>query len=141
MKRYEREIEEILQKIVDFPSDSNARRRAKRPGLWSQIRHRIPPISLSFTTNNLTVAAVILTILGFALHDYAPRVAPLASMAAVVLFVAIIYQSFQHRRTRYEKRWRGQVIQFPSKQRTPWNELRFRLTILWRSLRWWISQR
>lgn len=142
MKRYEREIEEILQKIVDFPSDESMRRRAKRPktNFWSQLYRRFSTGSLSVTTGNLTVAAVVLAILGYALRDYAPGIAPFASLAAVVLFVAVIAQSFRQRRPRHEKRWRGRLIEFPRKRLDPWDELRFRLAVLWRNLRRWTGR-
>jgi len=141
MKRYEREIEEILQKIVDFPSE-NSVRRTRRPkrSFLDRVRAGIPAVSPTLTTGNLTFGAILLAILGFALRDFAPSVAPLASMAAVALFVAVIVESLFRRRPRYEKRWRGQVIEFPRKKLAPWNELRFRITILWRSLRWWMSR-
>ncbi|MCL5959709.1 MAG: hypothetical protein M1358_10430 [Chloroflexi bacterium] len=153
MKRYEREIEEILQKIVDFPADGEARRRAMRrsPSLWSRARHRlcsVRPMSIASNLasnlrigSNLVVAAIAMTILGFALREYAPRLAPFVSLLAVALFVMVFFRSFQRRRPRYEKRWRGEIIEFPRKKTNPWTDLRFSLTIMWRNFRRWIGWR
>ena len=82
------------------------------------------------------LAAIAMTVLGFALSSYAPRLAPFASVIAAALFVAVLVSGYRRRsRPRYEKRWRGQIIEFPHKKKTPWKQLTYEIVLFWRSFR------
>ena len=113
--RIEREIEELLEKIDDFPAESariRARRRSPRyhlSRLTRAARSRIP---------RLTASTLLITGLALVFFSYLVllRLNIAAGQAGIVigiaLFVAAFLASFRPRGVpRNEKRWRGQIIE------------------------------
>ncbi|MBI2952909.1 MAG: hypothetical protein HYY30_01240 [Chloroflexi bacterium] len=144
MKRYEREIAELLDKMDEFiPSERP--RRSKRgwsryfaiyayrlrnwPGGIAQI---ISARSLSSTT--LIIACIALALLAYLLRDLFRPAAPFASIASVAFLIAALLQHAIQRRRAPEKRWRGQVIQMESYRRGRFSSLGYRWHRIWRDL-------
>jgi hypothetical protein len=106
----EREIEEILSRIDEFPKESAfgrlRRRWAKRFRRWrGRLALRLPRISLG----HVMVASVLLIILAYAFRSTAfGRYA--FAVGLLLLFFAVAASFFSARRPKQEKRWRGQVV-------------------------------
>jgi hypothetical protein len=106
----EREIEEILNRIDEFPKESAfgrlRRRWGKRFRGWRRrLTPRLPHISLG----HVMAASVLLIILAYAFRSTAfGRYA--FAVGLVLLFSAIAVSFFTARRPKQETRWRGQVV-------------------------------
>lgn len=111
--RLQREIEEILQKIDDFPTEA-ARIRAKRKrAKISGLRRRLTP-HFSLTAPQTILAGIALILVSyFIIGRVDSDVARWGIIVGLVLFFSGFVFSAWPRRTpsmRVEKRWRGRVI-------------------------------
>ncbi|HWO94189.1 MAG TPA: hypothetical protein VNL92_05435 [Dehalococcoidia bacterium] len=112
--RVEREIEDILRKIDDFPTEA-ARRRERRgreapqASLGQRLARRIGRI----TPAQLMIASMVLVFAGFLIVDpIEANVAKYMIIAGLILFFSSFVLSFRPaRRQQAPKRWRGRVIE------------------------------
>lgn len=119
--KWEREIEEVLRKKKFIEEDEPAppppprpiRRREPRKssGRWRRAVQDLSPSRLMWYGLGLGAAIYVLRPL------FGPAVLFLA-LASVALIIAAVVVSVMQRESPYvEKRWRGQVIELPSRQR------------------------
>ncbi len=102
-RRYEKEIEEILNR-----DDRRARRTERVRSVTRRVT--VTPRRLSFSSGKLMLAGVLLIAAGWI---FKPLFVLLASVGAL-LFVAGYIAYFARSRTQpVEKRWRGEVVNFP----------------------------
>jgi hypothetical protein len=107
----EREIEEILNKLDQFVPEESAASRMRRRwgdrvyGLQRAVAERLSRISLG----HVMVASLLLIIVAFALRwTVFGRYALVAGL--ILLFSTIAVSFFTARRSKQEKRWRGQPV-------------------------------
>jgi hypothetical protein len=122
MKRYEREIAELLEKMDDFVPEKAPRRKKRPPKSriqqWIRFVLSLPFFSstsiMTITPTSLIVASIILALMGYLLRDLYRPAAPWASMVSVLLLLSALLVSVTRRRRRNQQRWRGRVIEFES---------------------------
>lgn len=112
-QKFEREIEEILQKEGEFlagpPRSRPPRRRRpgrRGPSLLLQLATRFVASTGAFMLGSIALALVALLLWNTA----ASFLGQLLVLAAVTLFLASYAVSFIKPPAGYEKRWRGEVI-------------------------------
>jgi VIT1/CCC1 family predicted Fe2+/Mn2+ transporter len=110
--KIEREVEEILRKLDKFVPEEGrlvrARRRLGRAasGLLHTLRVRLARISLG----QVMLASLILVVVAFFFRSASPTLARWAIIAGLILFFTAFVLSLLGGRSRYERRWRGRVI-------------------------------
>ena len=109
----EKEIEEILTRLDQFvPEESRLARFRHRladtiTGLPRGLVALLPRVSLG----QLMIASFLLIVLAYLFRFYIPSLARYAIIAGLVLFAVAFALSLRGGgRTRYERRWRGQVM-------------------------------
>lgn len=140
MKRYEREIAELLEKMDDFIPDKAPRRKKRAPN--RRIRRLIRLIqslnitpTTDITPTSLIIASVVLAFLAYLFHDFFRPVAPLASVASVCLLLAALAMSIIRRRRQIQRRWRGRVIELDNyRSGSFFARLRYRWRRIWKNL-------
>lgn len=125
--RVQREIEELLDKLDNFVPEErlvskikSRRRREEGPGTvgraWDGLRLRVSRMTLG----HLMIAGIVLMLLAWLAPGLFAGYARWASLLGVALTVIAFVASFIARDSRrtiagarhYEKRWRGQVIEY-----------------------------
>jgi len=110
--KIEREVEEILRKLDKFvPEESRlarARRRLRQAasGLLHSLRVRLSRIS----PGQVMLASLILVVVAFFFRSASPVLARWVIIGGLILFCTAFVLSLLGGRSRYERRWRGQVI-------------------------------
>lgn len=136
-ERLEREIEEILGKIENFPDPSVRARRARkrrfaRLGNAMMVRQRAIARELSrVSVSQLMLAAFLLILFSFFFRRMSPMVMNWVLYAGIVLFVssfAIMVFSGRSGRT-VQQNWRGRTVEYST-----------RPSIAERAIRWWRSR-
>jgi len=128
--RLEREIEEILGKIEQFPdAESRAKRNRRRNAnrfttRFSEIQRGIARRLSTISIGQLMLASFLLILFSFFLRGRGlpPTVASWLLVAGVILFVSTFAVSIFGPRSRggrggiskVEHRWRGRAVQSPS---------------------------
>ena len=121
--RVEREIEEILRKIDDFPTEA-ARVRAQRkkanhgPSLGERVARQLSRV----TASQLTLIGIAL-VLGsyFIVARIQPTIGTYGIIAGLILFFSSFVLSMRPAGPpRTEKRWRGRVIDTQPPGRRAW---------------------
>jgi len=108
----EREVEEILRKLDKFvPEEGRLARARRRLGqaasdLWHTLLARLSHISLG----QVMLASLILVVVAFLFRSASPTLARWAIIGGLILFFSVFGLSLLGGRSRYERRWRGQVI-------------------------------
>jgi hypothetical protein len=128
--RVDREIEEILSRAGDFgrPGPDDPRIPPQKPSLFSRISRYLRGLSVSGQTMLLSL---VLAVVAFALSSSFPQIAAVVTIVSVSLFASAYFKAFQGpKNIGPERRWRGQVIEYPKYGR---NDLG------WRLRRWWQS--
>lgn len=120
--RVEREIEEILRKIDDFPTEA-ARIRAQRK---KTAQGPSPVQRVSRRLSRITASQLMLTSIALVLGSYFivgqidETVSRFGIIAGIILFFSSFALSFRPagvaRSPGAEKRWRGRVIDTPQQQ-------------------------
>lgn len=133
-QRYEREIEEILQRIE--PSLPKPRAAGpKRPALGSGQGRSLSLLRLAgrLDPGRVMLWGFGLFLLALLLQGGSPGLArPVALLGGVLLVLAYVL-SFTNLGARPEKRWRGRTIDLP-RLRSPMEQW------LWRLVRWFRSR-
>lgn len=133
MKRYEREIAELLEKLDEFIPDDRPR-RPKR-ALGEKIRRLLRALtSRSASPTSLIIAAFVLAFLAYILREVFRPAAPYASIGSLVLFVAAIISYAIERRRTPEKRWRGRIIEIESRRKHSFADLSRHWRRFWHNL-------
>jgi VIT1/CCC1 family predicted Fe2+/Mn2+ transporter len=110
--KIEREVEEILRKLDKFvPEESRLVRARRRLGqatsdLARALLGRLSRISLG----QIMLASLIVVVVAFFFRSASPTLARWAIIVGLLLFFSVFVLSLLGGRSRYEKRWRGQVI-------------------------------
>ena len=108
----EREVEEILRKLDKFvPEEGRLARARRRLGqaasdLWHTLLARLSHISLG----QVMLASLILVVVAFFFRSASPTLARWAIIGGLILFFSAFVLSLLGGRSRYERRWRGEVI-------------------------------
>jgi hypothetical protein len=110
--KIEREVEEILRKLDKFvPEESRLVRTRRRLGqatsdLAGALLGRLSRISLG----QVMLASLVVVVVAFLFRSSSPTLARWAIIGGLLLFFGAFVLSVVGGRSRYEKRWRGQVI-------------------------------
>ncbi|MCL5264235.1 MAG: hypothetical protein M1343_03405 [Chloroflexi bacterium] len=137
MKKYEREIADLLDKMDKFIPDESPSHRARR-SFDRYIRRAMSAIpswstiaSWDITPTSLMVASIAFAFAAALLSSILRPAAPLASIASVALLLAAIILQALGRRRRPERRWRGRVIDLDDYRRTSAFGLGYRWRMVW----------
>ena len=114
-QRYQREIEEILDKVnEDAPVESRAK-RGSRPGSAPSKRrpepNRRPRVTFDFSPGRLLVIGVLLLAGALVLKLIGVGFAAPFAWVGIALFVVAYILFFTKPRRTVERRWRGQSIE------------------------------
>ena len=102
-RKYEKEIEDIIDR-----DERRARRAERVRTVTRRVRFSRPQTTLS--SGNLMMAGIALIVVGFVLKSLFVLLATVGAL----LFVAGYIMYFARSRQRpYQKRWRGEVVDFP----------------------------
>lgn len=107
----QREIEEILNKLDEFIPEQKASSRIRKR--WSEKLHafggRLGGLVSHVSMGHLMIVSLVLIFIAFAFRSSA--IGQYSMIAGLSLLGLTIVVSFlANRRTRSEKRWRGQVV-------------------------------
>ena len=109
-KRYEKEIEEILEQAGEFGSHKPINNCKGIVGiLWGYIVQSIGGKSLVLTPGRIMITSVLLLMVGLISNSFIHGVGAWIAWIGFLLFI-VGYASFLIRPKRIEKRWRGQLI-------------------------------
>ena len=118
-QRYQREIEEILDKVnEDAPVESRAK-RGSRPGAPSKRRPEPggrPRVTFDFSPGRLLVIGVVLLAGALVLKVLGLGFAAPFAWVGIALFVVAYILFFTRPRRTVERRWRGQSMEDPPAQ-------------------------
>ena len=108
----EREVEEILRKLDRFvPEESRLTRARRRLGqAISDLSHRLLARFSRISLGQVMVASLILVVVAFFFRSASPTLARWAIIGGLILFFCVFGLSLLGGRSRYERRWRGQVV-------------------------------
>ena len=114
--RVQREIEDILSKIDDFPTEAaRIRVERKKAQRGPSPRHRLTSRLLHPSLPHILIGGIALVILsGFLITPFAPTLGRYGIIAGLILFSSAFVLSFRApggTRPGTEKRWRGRVIE------------------------------
>ena len=118
--RYEKEIKDLLNGMPDFLSDDDRQPIPFRPRSGRPPQRRETPRSLRFSwplssAQTLVVMAFACLFASFVVRYFSPAIASYLGIASGLLFIAtLVVAVFGHRAPQYEKRWRGQPIDYGS---------------------------
>ena len=114
-ERYQREIEEILDKVNE---DQPAKGASARPRAPRDVRttppkapRRAPRVRFQFSPGRLLMTGVALLFLALLFLTIVPILAAPAAWAGIGLFIVAYVLFFIKPRRTAEKRWRGQSIE------------------------------
>ncbi len=110
-EQYQKEIEEILERVSNLPKQRGRRRRrslfrAFLRGLGSFLGGR----SWKLSPGRIMLGALILLLLALWFRSSMPGLVGPIAWAAVILFILGYAFFFINPRAPYEKRWRGQPV-------------------------------
>jgi uncharacterized membrane protein YedE/YeeE len=110
--KIEREVEEILRKLDKFvPEESRLARARRRLGQTvSDVLHTMLARLARISLGQVMLVSLILVAVAFFLRSTSPVLARWVIIGGLILFFAAFALTLLGGRTRYEKRWRGQVI-------------------------------
>jgi VIT1/CCC1 family predicted Fe2+/Mn2+ transporter len=110
--KLEREVEEILRKLDRFvPKEGPLARARRRVGqaaadFFHAVLARLSHISLG----QVMLASLVLVVLAFFFRGASPMLARWVIIGGLILFFTAFVLSLRSGRSRYERRWRGRVI-------------------------------
>ncbi len=131
--RMEREIEELLRKIDDFPTEAaRIRAQRKKAARGPSLRDRIAARLSGVTISQLMLAGIVMVLASYFVVDrIQPTVGKFSIIAGLILFFSsFILSVVPAGSPQQERRWRGRIIDTGPEQ-TGW---RARLRA-WRSRR------
>ena len=120
-EKYEREIEEILQRS-SFQAPRPKRRSSWLAGFvseWKQVTADVSPLKL-------LAFGLILALAGYFTGDYLPTVGGFLSLLAVVFLVGGFVLEIRRRRYHRPPLWRGRRLHEPISYRDVWKNLKRR---------------
>ena len=108
----EREVEEILRKLDKFvPEEGPLTRSRRRFGQAVSDSIHAMAVRLSrIALGQLMLAALALVLVAFFFRGASPALARWLIIGGLVLFLTAFVLSLLGGRSRYERRWRGQLI-------------------------------
>ena len=108
----EREVEEILRKLDEFVPEEERFTRARRRGTTavSDTLGGLLAGASRISLGQLMLGSLVLVVVSFFFRSASPTLARWLIIAGLILFVTAFVLSLLGRRPRYEKRWRGEVI-------------------------------
>ncbi|HEY8492119.1 MAG TPA: hypothetical protein VIO14_14140 [Dehalococcoidia bacterium] len=124
-QKFEREIDEILSRLDDFPRKRRKIRvRRKVADQLARVGDAISAVTSRISVGQVMLAAIVLIVAAFFFRDLDRQVTTYLIILGLVLFVgafiaSVLPQGVSRRQQRY---WRGQVIDYgpPS----AWDRLR-----------------
>jgi VIT1/CCC1 family predicted Fe2+/Mn2+ transporter len=110
--KIEREVEEILRKLDKFvPEESRLARARRRLGQAASDSLHALLVRLSrISLGQVMLASLLLVVVAFFFRSASPTLARWAIIGGLILFFTAFVLSLLGGRSRYERRWRGQVI-------------------------------
>jgi hypothetical protein len=110
--KIEREVEEILRKLDKFvPEEGRLARARRRLGqATSDLLHTLLVRLSRVSLGQVMLASLILVVVAFLFRSASPDLARWAIIGGLILFFFAFVLSLLGGRSRYERRWRGQVI-------------------------------
>jgi uncharacterized membrane protein YedE/YeeE len=110
--KMEREVEEILRKLDKFVPEESRLARARRTvrQATSDLLHTLQARLFRVSLGQVMLASLILVVLAFFFRSASPTLARWAIIGGLLLFFTAFVLSLLGGRPRYERRWRGQVI-------------------------------
>jgi VIT1/CCC1 family predicted Fe2+/Mn2+ transporter len=108
----EREVEEILRKLDEFVPEEGRLTRARRrvtTAFSDTLRGLLRSLS-RISSGQVMLGSLILVVVSFFFRSASPGLARWLIIAGLILFCTAFVLSLLSRRPRYEKRWRGEVI-------------------------------
>jgi hypothetical protein len=108
----EREVEEILRKLDKFvPEEGSLSRTRRRTGqVVSDALHAVLVRLSRIALGQVMLVSLVLVVVAFFFRAASPALARWVIIAGLILFLTAFVLSLLSGRSRYEKRWRGQVI-------------------------------
>jgi len=110
--KIEREVEEILRKLDKFvPEEGRLARARRRFGqATSDFLHALAVRSSRVSLGHVMLVSLLLVVVAFLFRSASPTLARWIIIGGLVLFFSSFVLSLLGGRSRYERRWRGQVI-------------------------------
>jgi hypothetical protein len=110
--KIEREVEEILRKLDKFvPEEGRLVRARRRLGqATSDLLHTLGARLSRISPGQMMLASLVLVVVAFLFRSASPVLARWVIIGGLILFCTAFILSLVAGRSRYEKRWRGQVI-------------------------------
>jgi hypothetical protein len=108
----EREVEDILRKLDKFVPEESRLARTRR-GLGqatSDLLHALLARLSRISLGQVMLASLILVVVAFFFRATSPTLARWAIIGGLILFFTAFVLSLLGGRPRYERRWRGEVI-------------------------------
>ena len=107
-KKYEKEVEEILEQAGVSPGRAPTPRRG--PGfwklLWMYAGKALGGRTWAITPGRVMIAAVVVLLLALVL-----RAGPIMGLIGLLLFIVAYAMFFMRPRNRVQKRWRGRPVE------------------------------
>jgi protein-S-isoprenylcysteine O-methyltransferase Ste14 len=127
-KKYQREIEEILQQAGDIGTGDGPSRPPKQGFvslIWNYFRQSIGGSALSITPGRVMLGAVFILLAALVLNvTTGSSLGGLLAWLGFILFI-VGYAMFFIKPKQFEKRWRGDVIQYQGE--SLWSRIRKKL--------------
>jgi uncharacterized RDD family membrane protein YckC len=110
--RFEREIEELLRDIDDFPVESRAP-KPREAGLAARLSVFLLEVLRSIDSGKLALTGLAILLLGALSRNVLGGLGQGLIIAGAIILIGSYALYFTGRRTgRYRKRWRGRDIEF-----------------------------
>ena len=128
--QYQKEIEEILKKAGESPQ--HPVEQQPRPGLWRLLRQffrqSMGGRGWSISPGRVMLTAVSLLLAALVLRMFIPSVVGPLALVGLLLFIVGYGMFFVSPRKGLEKKWRGQLIEEPTRNAlaTWWERFRRR---------------
>ena len=110
--KIEREVEEILRKLDKFvPEEGRLARTRRRFGqATSEFLHSLAARFSRISLGHVMLVSLLLVVVAFFFRSSSPTLARWVIIGGLILFLSSFVLSLLGGRSRYERRWRGQVI-------------------------------
>lgn len=114
-QKFEREIDEILSRLEDFPQKRRKLRWRRRfSNGWARVADAVGAVTSRISVGQVMLAAIVLIVAAFFFRDLDPQVTTYLIILGLVLFVGAFIASLLPRGGGAPQRryWRGQPIDY-----------------------------
>jgi hypothetical protein len=110
--KIEREVEEILRRLDKFvPEEGRLARTRRRFGqATSEFLHALAARFSRISLGHVMLVSLLLVVVAFFFRSSSPTLARWVIIGGLIFFLSSFVLSLLGGRSRYERRWRGRVI-------------------------------